>query len=79
MIGYPPDQLHQEIMDGAAALEKALEAAPFKEGNSKLASYFGKRILPLMAALRSHCDEAEQQVARAHWPFPCYSELLGNK
>lgn len=73
------DGLLQQILVSCEALEKTLATAPLKEGNSRLANHSGKRVLPLMAELRLHCDEAEQQVGRAFWPFPCYSELLGSK
>ncbi|MBE6724162.1 MAG: glutamine synthetase type III [Ruminococcaceae bacterium] len=33
-------------------------------------------VLPVMAALRSLCDEAETVTSSEYWPFPTYGELL---
>ena len=73
------NQLLGRIFAETDALAKGLEEAPLPEGNLKLARYSRKTLLPLMTALRESCDKAEREVARKHWPFPTYCDLLGNK
>ena len=40
------------------------------------ASYYRDAVLPAMAEVRLVVDELETIVARKHWPFPSYAELL---
>ena len=35
-------------------------------------------LLPQMQKLRKACDEAELHVAKKHWPFPTYGELINS-
>jgi glutamine synthetase len=58
------------------ALEDALLESKEECDISTHARFYRNRIFTAMAELRLIVDELETLVARKHWPFPTYSEIL---
>ena len=57
-------------------LEKVLTAPEKPAAAAALADYSVKKIVPLMAELRTHVDAMEPLVPEDVWPYPGYGKLL---
>ncbi len=68
--------LIDQIDEAAEALEKALVKLQTVEDITEESVMIRDEILPLMAALRLPCDEAETMTSEKYWPFPTYEDLL---
>jgi glutamine synthetase len=66
--------LNAQVLEGCAALEAALGAAP--HGAEAHMRYCADRLLPLMGELRAAVDGLETLVDDAAWPLPTYQEML---
>jgi len=70
-------KLSAELLKKLTTLEKAI--AESKEEHSSAiahASFYRDRVFAAISDLRLVVDELETLVARKHWPFPTYAELL---
>ena len=67
--------LTDAIMDNAESLTSAVAVLPEGDIIAEAAA-IRDTVLPVMAALRAVCDEAETLTDKSAWPFPTYSELL---
>ncbi|MCL2159644.1 MAG: glutamine synthetase type III, partial [Oscillospiraceae bacterium] len=72
-ISKKTDALHQnsELLENALAHAKKLEG-----DTQKLASHYRDEICPLLAELREPVDALESLVAKKHWCYPTYGEIL---
>jgi len=66
-------KLSSLLMKKLAALEDAVSGT--KQSGVR-ANFYRDRVLTSMSDLRLIVDELETLVARKHWPFPTYAELL---
>ena len=64
------------LLKKLTALEEALLKSKEEEEILAQASFYRDKIFSVMAELRLTVDELETLVARKHWPFPTYAELL---
>jgi len=58
------------------ALEKTLSTAKAKKEINDCAKFYRDNVFKAMVELRAVCDELETVVARKHWAFPTYGEIL---
>jgi glutamine synthetase len=66
--------LSQQLLDGAAALEAALGAAP--HGAQAHMRHCADTLMARMAEVRAAADSLETLVDDAAWPLPTYQEML---
>jgi glutamine synthetase len=66
--------LNQQLLDGAAALEAALGAAP--HGAEAHMRHCADTLMARMAEVRAAADSLETLVDDAAWPLPTYQEML---
>ena len=66
--------LSQQLLDGAAALESALGAAP--HGAEAHMRHCADTLMARMAEVRAAADSLETLVDDAAWPLPTYQEML---
>jgi glutamine synthetase len=66
--------LSQQLLDGAAALESALGAAP--HGAEAHMCHCADTLMARMAEVRAAADSLETLVDDAAWPLPTYQEML---
>jgi glutamine synthetase len=66
--------LNQQLLDGAAALEAALGAAP--HGAEAHMRHCADTLMSRMAEVRAAADSLETLVDDAAWPLPTYQEML---
>ena len=55
-------------------LEETLKKVP--EETAAAASFYAKKIIPAMGAIRELADKLELSVGKEYWPFPTYGDLL---
>ncbi|MCL2198230.1 MAG: glutamine synthetase III, partial [Defluviitaleaceae bacterium] len=67
--------LSATLLENLKSLESNLSEKT-KQSPKDHASYYSKKVIPAMAALRKTADELETLVAKKHWPLPSYGELL---
>jgi glutamine synthetase len=64
------------LLKKLTALENALLESKEEKDIASHASFYRDRIFTAMAELRLIVDELETLVARKHWPFPTYAQIL---
>jgi len=68
--------LHDTAIKQSSELKHLVEETEELSSLPKRAAACEKRILPLMASLRSTADELETVTPGGHWPFPSYRQIL---
>ncbi|MCL2409811.1 MAG: glutamine synthetase III [Oscillospiraceae bacterium] len=69
-------ELSAELHKKVSQLYSCLGFAEGKKDELTKAHYFKDAVLPKMEAMREIADELESMIARNHWPFPTYGDLL---
>jgi glutamine synthetase len=69
-------KLSSSLLKKLTALENTLLESKEERAIDAQASFYRDRIFTAMAELRLVVDELETLVARKHWPFPTYAQIL---
>jgi glutamine synthetase len=69
-------KLSSSLLKKLSALENALLESRDERDIFAHAHFYRDRIFTAMRDLRLVCDELETLVARKHWPFPAYGQIL---
>jgi glutamine synthetase len=69
-------KLSSSLLKKLTALENTLLESKEERAVDAQASFYRDRIFTAMAELRLVIDELETLVARKHWPFPTYAQIL---
>jgi glutamine synthetase len=70
-------ELADSLFNRVEALDNSLKENDKNGENSlQLASFYRFTVFSLMSELREITDELEQLVAKKHWPYPLYSNML---
>ena len=72
------DELMANAAQEADKLDDVLRSLEKSHNWMTLALKCKQSLLPQMRALRTVCDAAELRVAKKHWPFPTYGELINS-
>jgi glutamine synthetase len=71
-------KLSSSLLKKLSALEDALLESKEERDIIAHAAFYRDRVLAAMLELRSVIDELEMLVARKHWPFPVYGQILNS-
>ena len=63
-----------DLSEKETILEETLKKVP--EETAAAASFYAKKIIPAMGAIRELADKLELSVGKEYWPFPTYGDLL---